>query len=127
MKRFFLPRYFLIISVINFENIFLHSWNKPMIYFLIEYFCVLESFNSNISHQFLLQNNLCDFTAHEHKIKRWFCTQNDGEPGHFFNGSALGSLFDIEKKWLGSGSLFCLKNLWLWLGSGSGSFDNLLQ
>ena len=24
------------------------------------------------------------------------------EPGNFFIGSALGSLFDIEKKWLGS-------------------------
>ena len=34
-------------------------------------FCILESFNTNTSHQlFLLQNNFCEFTTLEHKIKR---------------------------------------------------------
>ena len=47
-----------------------------MIYFLREYFRLSESFNSNISHPFLQQNNLCDFTTHKQKFKRWFCTQN---------------------------------------------------
>ena len=38
--------------------------------------CIPESFNNNILHHFLIQNNLCEFTTLEHKFNRWFCTKH---------------------------------------------------
>ena len=40
---------------------------KPYSCFYFEVFCILESFNTNISHK-LFVNNLCDLTALEHKV-----------------------------------------------------------
>ena len=33
---------------------------------------------TNISHNFLTKNNLCEITTQEQKFKKWFCTQKTG-------------------------------------------------
>ena len=37
--------------------------------------CILEIFNTNISHKFFATIISCEFTMQEHKFKRLVCTQ----------------------------------------------------
>ena len=51
----------------------LTNLGRKNIYKSIKYiYCLMiEKFHTS----FRIQNNLCEFTALEHKFKRWFCTQ----------------------------------------------------
>ena len=43
---------------------------------IIKYICILENFNAGILYYFNDNNNLREFTTHNHKIERIFCSQN---------------------------------------------------
>ena len=70
----------------GFSNVFYHPqlyWNHENYLnsnVLIKKNCIPKSFNiyEHFTSAFWLHNNLCEFTALEHKIKRWFLYSKTG-------------------------------------------------